>query len=109
MVREETLLLTGEHDPSYRFLSRIATARERLFSVQVRILRGILEQGAREGVFSAPDVAKATRIVGYVVRGFSTSTTPSGEAPARDADPGVEAAALYQILCNGLTVRQRKA
>jgi len=54
-------------------------------------------------------VARATRIVGYVVRGFSTSATPSGEAPARDADPGVEAAALYQILCNGLTVRERKA
>jgi AcrR family transcriptional regulator len=46
MVREETLLFTGEHDPSYRFLSRIATARERLFSVQVRILRSILEQDA---------------------------------------------------------------
>ncbi len=109
MVREETLLFTGEHTPSHRFLSKIAAARERLFADQLRVLKGILEQGAREGIFAERDVDRATHLIGYVVRGFSAAPDAGTDAHRQGAEPMDEAASLFQILCYGLTVRERKA
>lgn len=108
MAREETLLFTGENAPSHRFLSRIAAAREHFFAAQLRVLKGILEQGAREGIFAAPDVDKATQLIGYVVRGFSASQDERTHTTRQRLEPGEEAASLFQILCYGLTVKERK-
>ncbi|MBW6485786.1 MAG: TetR/AcrR family transcriptional regulator [Syntrophobacterales bacterium] len=102
MVREESLLFADEHSQSYRFVSRIAAARENFFSAQERLLSGILEQGATEGLFPPQDTAKASKLIGYLMRGFSSPADNHPDLPAKLADTDSEAASLFEILCHGL-------
>jgi len=106
IVREESLLFADENSQSYRFVSRIAAARERFFFAQERLLKGILEQGATEGLFPVQDMAKASKLIGYLMRGFSSPGDENRKLPASLADTDSEAASLFDILCHGLISKE---
>lgn len=106
MVREESLLFVGESNQSYRFVSRIAAARERFFFAQERLLKGILEQGVTEGLFPAQDMDGASKLVGYLLRGFSPPADENQDLPSNRADTDSEAASLFNILCHGLLSKE---
>jgi len=108
MVREESLLFAGSNNQSYRFVSRIVAARERFFFAQERLLKGILEQGAKEGLFPAQSTAKASKLIGYLLRGFSPPAAENQETPAGPVDTDSEAASLFEILCHGILSQERR-
>ncbi len=108
MVREESLLFAGGNNQSYRFVSKIAAARERFFFAQERLLKGILEQGAKEGLFPVQSTAKASKLIGYLLRGFSPPADENQDQPAGPADTDSEAASLFDILCHGILSKERR-
>jgi AcrR family transcriptional regulator len=102
MVTEEKLLFADEYNPSQRFVSKIAAARERFFSAQERLLNGILEQGVREGFFQAQNIAKAVKLISYLLRGFSPLKDEGQNSLLSQPDIDSEATSLFDILCHGL-------
>jgi AcrR family transcriptional regulator len=101
-VMEEKFLFAETYNPSQRFVSKINAAREHFFLVQERLLEKILEQGAIEGFFQAQNIAKAVKLIGYLLRGFSPSGNDKKAAVSNQLDLNMEATSLYDILCNGL-------
>jgi AcrR family transcriptional regulator len=106
LVREESLLSVGEYNQSPRFVSRIAAAREHFFFAQERLLKGILDQGVSEGLFPAQDMAKISKLIGRLLRGFSPAADESRDLPSERADIDSDAATLFDILCYGLLYKK---
>jgi len=108
MTHEEAFLFTDEHSQSQRFMSKLAGARERFFAVQERLLQGILEEGVKEGVFPAQNIAKASKLIGYLVHGFSPAPDKGRNSTSDQTDIYSEAASLFDLLCHGLLSREGK-
>jgi AcrR family transcriptional regulator len=99
---EEKLLFSDEVSASERFVSKIAEARERFFFAQERLLQGILEQGVKEGFFQAQNIAKAVKLISYLLRGFPPSKEEGQDSFLKQQDIDSEATSVFDILCHGL-------
>jgi AcrR family transcriptional regulator len=106
MAQEEAFLFTDEYAESQRFVSKVTAARERFFVAQERLLRGILEEGVKEGVFPTQDIVKAVKFISYLLRGFSPSADEGQDSPSNRKDINSEAASLFDILCHGLLSKE---
>jgi len=89
---------TGAHSIS----STSANKGNDVNEYKVKLLEKILEQGAIEGFFQAQNIAKAVKLIGYLLRGFSPSGNDKKAAVSNQLDLNMEATSLYDILCNGL-------
>ena len=99
---EEKLLFSDEVNASQRFVSKMAAAREHFFSAQERLLKGILEQGVKEGFFQAQNIAKAVKLISYLLRGFPPSKEEGQNSILKQRDIDSEATSVFDILCHGL-------
>ena len=102
MVTEEKLLFADEDNQTHRFVSKIAAARERFFLAQERLLKGILEQGVREGFFQTRNITKVVKLVGYLFRGLPPEKDEEQNPLSGQPDIDAEANSLFEILCHGL-------
>jgi AcrR family transcriptional regulator len=108
ITHEEAFLFTDEQSQSQRFLSKLAAARERFFAVQERLLQGILDEGVKEGVFPAHNIARASKFIGYLLRGLSPAPDKARNPTSDQTDIHAEAASLFDLLCHGLLSREGK-
>jgi len=106
--REEAFLFTEGPSQSERFMSKLASARERFFAAQEQLLQGILEQGAREGLFPVQNIAKTSKFIGYFLRGFSPASGNEHNPATDPNDIPADAASLFNLLCHGLLSKEGK-
>jgi AcrR family transcriptional regulator len=106
MLQEEAFLFADEHGQSRRFVAKLADARGHFLASREKLLKGILEQGANEGVFPAQNITQVSRFIEYLLRGFAPTADRAGNSVSFPADIHSEAASLFDMLCHGLLSRE---
>lgn len=74
-VKDQAAMLNANvRDDPYPILTRIISLRDRVFKNEIQLLKNIIEDGIKEGIFCVDNVLQAASAIDYALRGFELSS-----------------------------------